>query len=69
MRNVLNGTIQIRAARGEISAAPVSEATVLWLQTMVSLIVGDTVELQGDFRAVEGHLAADQMSFCGAKVG
>ncbi|MBC7286018.1 DUF2793 domain-containing protein, partial [Hoeflea sp.] len=68
-RLVLNGTTEIRGSRGEISGAHVSEATALWLQTMVSLTAGDTVELQGYFRAADGYFAADQTSFWGVKVG
>ncbi|MEE4207692.1 MAG: hypothetical protein V2I43_00305 [Parvularcula sp.] len=68
-RLVLNGTTEIRGSRGEISGAHVSEATALWLQTMVSLTVGDTVELQGKFRAADGYFVADQTSFWGAKIG
>ena len=68
-RLVLNGTIEIRGSRGEISGAHVSEATALWLQTMVALTAGDTVELQGNFRAADGYVAADQTSFWGAKIG
>ncbi|GGB62929.1 hypothetical protein GCM10011316_38530 [Roseibium aquae] len=50
--------------------AHVSEATALWLQTLVSLLTaGDTVELQGNFRAADGYFAADQTSFWGAKIG
>lgn len=60
---VLNGTTEIRGSRGESSGAHVSEATALWLQTMVSLTAGDTVELQGNFRAADGYFAADQTSF------
>ncbi len=68
-RLVLNGTTEIRGSRGEISGANVSEATALWLQTMVPLSAGDTVELQGYFRAADGYFAADHTSFWGAKVG
>ena len=68
-RLVLNGTTEIRGSRGEISGAHVSEATALWLQTMVPLAAGDTVELQGNFRAADGYFAADQTSFWGCKIG
>ncbi len=68
-RLVLNGTTEIRGSRGEFSGAHVSEATALWLQTMVSLAAGDCVELQGTFSAADGHFAADQTSFWGAKIG
>lgn len=54
---------------GGISGAHVLEATALWLQTMVVLTAGDTVELQGNFRAADGYFAADQTSFWGTKVG
>jgi hypothetical protein len=68
-RLVLNGTTEIRGSRGEISGAHVSEATALWLQTMVALTAGDTVELQGNFRAADGYFAANQTSFWGTKIG
>jgi hypothetical protein len=68
-RLVLNGTTEIRGSFGEISGAHVSEATALWLQTMVSLTAGDTVELQGNFRAADGYVAADQTSLWGMKIG
>ena len=44
-RLVLNGTTEIRGSLGEISATHVSLATAIWLQTMVPLTAGDTVEL------------------------
>ena len=68
-RLVLNGTTEIRGSYGEISGAHVSEATALWLQTMVPLSAGDTVELQGYFRVADGYFAADHTSFWGCKVG
>ena len=68
-RLVLNGTTEIRGSRGEISGDHVSEATALWLQTMVALSAGDTVELQGTFRVADGYFAADHSSFWGGKVG
>ncbi|MGX0905168.1 hypothetical protein ACSSV8_003762 [Roseovarius sp. MBR-79] len=43
--------------------------TAIWLQTMVPLTAGDTVELQGYFRVADGYFAADHTSFWGAKVG
>lgn len=68
-RLVLNGTTEIRGSRGEISGTHVSEATALWLQTMVTLNAGDTVELQGTFRVADGYFAADHTSFWGCKIG
>lgn len=68
-RLVLNGSTEIRGSFGEISGAHTSEATALWLQTMASLAQGDTVELQGTFRAADGYFAADHTSFWGVKVG
>jgi hypothetical protein len=68
-RLVLNSTTEIRGALGEISGDHVSLATALWLQTMVPLTAGDTVELQGDFRVADGYFAADQTSFWCCKVG
>ena len=54
-RLALNGTTEIRGSLGEISATHVSLATAIWLQTMVPLTAGDTVELQGNFRAADGY--------------
>jgi hypothetical protein len=68
-RLALNATTEIRGSFGEISGAHVSEATALWLQTMVPLTAGDTVELQGNFRAADGYFAADHTSFWGCKIG
>ena len=68
-RLVLNGSTEIRGSMGEISGAHVSEATALWLQTMASLDAGDTVVLQGTFRAADGYFAADHTTFWGAKIG
>ena len=68
-RLVLNGTTESRGSRGEISGVHVSEATALWLQTIAVLTAGDTVELQGNFRAADGYFAADHTSFWGAKIG
>jgi hypothetical protein len=51
-RLVLNGTTEIRGSLGEISATHVSLATAIWLQTLVPLTAGDTVELQGYFDVV-----------------
>ena len=67
-RLVLNGTTEIRGSLGEISATHVSLATVIWLQTMVPLNAGDTVELQGYFRVADGYFVADHTSFWGSKV-
>lgn len=68
-RLVLNCTTEIRVSRGEISGAYVSEAAALWLQTMVALTTGDTVELQGNFRAADGYFAADHTSLWGGAAG
>ena len=68
-RLALNGTTEIRGSFGEISGAHFSEATALWLQTIVPLTASDTVELQGNFRAADGYFAANQTSFWGAKIG
>ncbi|MGX0879428.1 hypothetical protein ACSSV4_004137 [Roseovarius sp. MBR-154] len=68
-RLVLNGATELRGSFGEISGGHVSLATALWLQTMVALTAGDTVELQGYFRAADGFFAANHTSFWGCKVG
>lgn len=64
-----NGGTGIRGSRGEISGAYVSEGATLRLQTMTPLAQGDTVELQGTFRAADGYFAADHTSLWGAKMG
>ncbi len=69
VRLVLNGTTKIRGSYDEISGAHVSEATALWMQTMVLPTAGDTVELRGSFRAADGYFATDHTSFWGAKIG
>ena len=68
-RLVLNGSTEIRGSFGESSATHVSLATAIWLQTMVPLSAGDTVELQGYFRVADGYFAADHTSFWGCKIG
>ncbi|SUZ33491.1 hypothetical protein ROE7235_03262 [Roseibaca ekhonensis] len=68
-RLVLNGATEIRGSFGEISATHVTLATAIWMQTMVPLTAGDTVELQGYFRIADGYFAADHTSFWGCKVG
>src|SRR5699024_9775749 len=55
-RLVLNGTTEIRGSMGENSATHVSLATAIWLQTLVPLTAGDTVELQGYFRVATATL-------------
>ena len=68
-RLVLNGSTEIRGSFGEISGEHVSETTALWLQSIVVLTAGDSVELQGSFRVADGYVAADHTSFWGAKIG
>ena len=48
-RFVLDGATVIRGPFRGISGAHVLEATAFWLQTMVALTAGDTVEVQGCF--------------------
>ncbi|MFD3190899.1 hypothetical protein ACFMPD_11570 [Sedimentitalea sp. HM32M-2] len=55
-RLVLNGSTEIPGSHGETSGAHVSEATALWLQALVPLTAGDTVELQGIFVRRRGIL-------------
>ena len=68
-RLVLNGATEIRGSYGELSGSHRSEQTVIWLQTMLPLSAGDTVELQGYFRAQDGYFAADATTFWGARIG
>lgn len=68
-RLVKNGTDQVNGSFGEVSGPHESGATVLHLQTLVSLGAGDTVELQGYFRGDYAYLAADGTTFYGYKIG
>ena len=68
-RLVLNWKTEIGGSMGEVSGSHVSEATALWLQATVELSVGDTVEVQGYFRAADGLFAAENTPFWGMKVG
>jgi len=62
-------TTEIRGSLGEISATLISLATAIWLQTMVPLTAGDTVELREYYRVADGYFAADHTSFWGCKIG
>ena len=68
-RMVVNGVTAISGTAGEISGTHNSETTTLPLHTLAPLNAGDTVELQGNFRAFDGYVMADQTCFWGAKVG
>lgn len=70
-RLVLNGTTEIRGTLGEISGAHTTMFTALWLQTLVPLAQGDTVEwsCRGLSGRPDGHFAADHTAFWGCKVG
>lgn len=60
-RLVPNGTTETRGAH-------VSEATVLWLQSMAVLTAGDSVELQRIPCTHGDYFAADDASFWGVTV-
>lgn len=68
-RLVLNGASAISGSVEESTAPHVSEATTIRLQTLAALNAGDTVELQGGFRAFSGRFAANRTNFWGFKVG
>ena len=68
-RLVLNGTTEIRGSLSEISATLISFVADIWLQTVDSLTVGHTVELQEFFRVKDGYFAADHTSFWGCNPG
>ncbi|MCC6007540.1 MAG: DUF2793 domain-containing protein [Rhodobacteraceae bacterium] len=68
-RLLINGSTVLRGSQGENSGTHRSEATAIWLQGMAPLEAGDTVELQGHFRAHDGYVAADHTSFWGVKLG
>ena len=59
----------VPALVGSGSAAHITLATALGLQTMAPLTAGDTVELRGYFRIADGYFAADHTSFWGYKIG
>ncbi len=69
MGRILLRATEIRGALGEISGAHTTQLTALWLQTLVPLAQGDTVELRSTFRAADGYFAPDHTSFWGCKVG
>jgi hypothetical protein len=50
------------AARSPVDHAICGEATTLWLQNVVPLRAGDTIELQASFRAADGYFAVDHTS-------
>ena len=63
-RLVLNGpTTDIGGWFGEISGSQVTLMIALWLQTMVMLSAGDTVEPEGYFQVADGYFGADHTAF------
>jgi hypothetical protein len=68
-RIMKNGSAVIPGSYGENSAPHLSLATALWIQTVAPLAAGDTIELQGSFRAESGYFAGTHTSFWGFKVG
>jgi len=68
-RLVVNGAGVINGSHGEMAGGHNSGTTAVWLQTLVELSAGDTVELQGHFRLASGYFASTQTSFWGYQVG
>ena len=68
-RLVVNGATAILGTTVEASGTHNSETTTLPLQTLTPLNAGDTVELQGNFRAFDGYMMADETCFWGTKIG
>lgn len=68
-RLLLNGTDVLAGSLAEVTAPHISQQTNLQTQTMAQLSAGDTVELQGRLRGVDGYFMADRTSFWGFKVG
>jgi hypothetical protein len=64
-RLVLNGATAIFGTTAEITGTHNSETTTLPLQTLAPLSAGDTVELQGNFRAFDGYMMAGETCFLG----
>ncbi len=68
-RLLRSGTDVLRGSRGEVTGTHLSEETTLPLHALAALNAGDTVQLQGNFRAFDGYIKADESSFWGHKVG
>lgn len=68
-RLVVNGTTPIAGSQVENTGDHVTERTTLSLQTLTTLVPGDTVELQGIMRGHSGNFMADRTDFWGLKVG
>ncbi len=68
-RLVLNGTTEINGAFSETNSGHVDLRTTTEVQTLVSLVQGDTVELQGTSRGGDLNFAAGHSSFWGFQVG
>lgn len=66
---VLNGAGVISGSQVENTGSHISERTSLSLQTIATLMAGDTVELQGIMRDQSGYFMADRTDFWGCKVG
>lgn len=66
---VLNGGQPIAGTQVENTADHISERTTLSLQTLVPLVAGDTVELQGIMRDHAGYFMADRTDFWACKIG
>ncbi len=66
---VLNGGTAISGTQVENTGQHVDERTTLGLQTLVPLLAGDTVTLQGIMRDQPGYFMADRTDFWGYKVG
>jgi len=68
-RLVVNGTTAIAGSEVENTGNHISERTTLSLQTLTTLVPGDTVELQGIMRDASGSFMANRTDFWGFKVG
>lgn len=66
---VLNGGQPVAGSQVENTAEHISERTTVSLQTLVPLMAGDTVELQGIMRDHAGYFMADRTDFWAFKVG
>ncbi|XDA98272.1 DUF2793 domain-containing protein [Sulfitobacter sp. LCG007] len=68
-RLLQNGVDVLRGSLVQLSADHEDQQTSLGVQTLVSLVAGDTVELQGRMRDFGGYFMAGQTTFWGFKVG
>jgi hypothetical protein len=66
---VVNGADPVPGSQVENTGPHVSERTTVAISTLLPLLAGDTVELQGIMRDHSGYIMANRSDFWGLKVG